>query len=113
MNELKRWRGRQRKNGQVVCLEVYNSTVSEKNLIAAINAMNRIHIRRAPLLALDARTILDVRGLYRTAADQRAEERRETERVWQSLPVAERPAFMTCSRPPVTAGTRRSKPQPR
>jgi hypothetical protein len=64
---------------------VDKNDVSEKNLIAAINAMNRIHIRRAHLLGLDAPTKLDVRGLYRIGADEMSDERRETERAWQSL----------------------------
>lgn len=68
---------------------VDKNDVSEKHLIAAINAMNRIHIRRAHLLGLDAPTKLDVRGLYRTGTDEMSDERRETERVWQSLPVEE------------------------
>jgi len=68
---------------------VDNPKVSEKNLIAAINAMNRIHIRRAHLLGLDAPTKLDVSGIYRIGTDEMSEERRETERVWRSLPVEE------------------------
>ena len=68
---------------------VDNPKVSEKNLIAAINAMNRIHIRRAHLLGLDAPTKLDVSGIYRIGTDEMSEERRETERAWRSLPVEE------------------------
>ena len=68
---------------------VDNNKVSEKNLIAAINAMNRIHIRRAHLLGLDAPTKLDVSGIYRKDTDELSDERRETERAWQSLPVEE------------------------
>jgi hypothetical protein len=59
---------------------VDNNKVSEKNLIAAINAMNRIHIRRAHLLGLDAPTKLDVSGIYRKDTDELSDERRETER---------------------------------
>src|ERR1700731_3182148 len=69
---------------------VDNNKVSEKNLIAAINAMNRIHIRRAHLLGLDAPTKLDVSGIYRKGTDELSDERRETERAWQSLPIEER-----------------------
>src|ERR1700676_3337982 len=69
---------------------VDNNKVSEKNLIAAINAMNRIHIRRAHLLGLDAPTKLDVSGIYRKDTDELSDERRETERAWQSLPIEER-----------------------
>jgi DNA-binding CsgD family transcriptional regulator len=68
---------------------VDNPKVSEKNLIAAINATNRIHIRRAHLLGLDAPTKLDVSGIYRIGTDELSEERRETERAWRSLPVEE------------------------
>jgi hypothetical protein len=68
---------------------VDNPKVSEKSLVAAINAMNRIHIRRARLLGLDAPTKLDVSSIYRTGRDELSEERRETERAWRSLPVEE------------------------
>jgi hypothetical protein len=68
---------------------VDSNKVSEKNLIAAINAMNRIHIRRARLLGLDAPTKLDVSGIYRKGTDELSDERRETERAWRSLPVEE------------------------
>ena len=64
---------------------VDNNKVSEKNLIAAINAMNRIHIRRAHLLGLDAPTKLDVSGIYRKDTDELSDERRETERAWAVL----------------------------
>jgi len=50
----------------------------------------RIHIRRAKLLGLDAPTKLDVSGIYRIGTDELSEERRETERAWQSLPIEER-----------------------
>ena len=49
-----------------------------------------IHIRRAELLGLDAPTKLDVSGIYRIGTDELSEERRETERAWQSLPIEER-----------------------
>jgi hypothetical protein len=52
--------------------------------------LNRIHIRRAHLLGLDAPTKLDVSGIYRVGTDELSEERRETERAWQSLPIEER-----------------------
>jgi hypothetical protein len=68
---------------------VDNNQVSEKNLIAAINAMNRIHVRRAHLLGLDAPTKLDVSGIYRIGANELSEEGRETERAWRSMPVEE------------------------
>ena len=43
--------------------------------------MNRIHIRRAHLLGLDAPTKLDVRGLYRNGADEMSDEQFENERI--------------------------------
>src|ERR1019366_3187627 len=49
----------------------------------------RIHIRRAKLLGLDAPTNLDVSGIYRTGADEMSEERRETHRAWQAMPLEE------------------------
>ena len=49
----------------------------------------RIHIRRAKLLGLDAPTKLDVSGIYRTGADEMSEERRETHRAWQAMPLEE------------------------
>jgi hypothetical protein len=55
-----------------------------------IGGLNRIHIRRAHLLGLDAPTKLDVSGIYRIGTDELSEERRETERAWQSLPIEER-----------------------
>jgi hypothetical protein len=55
-----------------------------------ISGLNRIHVRRAHLLGLDAPTKLDVSGIYRIGADEMSEERRQTERAWQSLPVEER-----------------------
>jgi hypothetical protein len=69
---------------------VDKNDVSEKNLIAAINAMNRIHIRRAHLLGLDAPTKLDVRGIYRAGESELSEERRENERVWLAMSPEER-----------------------
>jgi hypothetical protein len=66
---------------------VDNPKESSKNLIAAVNAMNRIHIRRARLLGLDAPTKLDVWGLYRTGADEISAERLENQCAWAMLPV--------------------------
>jgi hypothetical protein len=50
-----------------------------------MSGLNRIHVRRAHLLGLDAPAKLDVSGIYRTGADEMSDERRETERAWQSL----------------------------
>jgi hypothetical protein len=55
-----------------------------------MSGLNRIHVRRAHLLGLDAPTKLDVSGIYRTGTDELSDERRETERAWQSLPTEER-----------------------
>src|SRR3984957_19406360 len=49
---------------------VDNPKESSKNLIAAVNAMNRIHIRPARLLGVDAPQKLNIRGLYRIGGDQ-------------------------------------------
>jgi hypothetical protein len=54
-----------------------------------MSGLNRIHVRRAHLLGLDAPTKLDVSGIYRIGTDEMSEERRETERAWRSLPVEE------------------------
>jgi DNA-binding CsgD family transcriptional regulator len=54
-----------------------------------MSGLNRIHVRRAHLLGLDAPTKLDVSGIYRIGTDELSEERRETERAWRSLPVEE------------------------
>jgi hypothetical protein len=62
--------------------------VSERNLIAAINAMNRIHIRRA-LLGLDAPTKLDVRGLYAGGSDEASERSLANQRAWANLSRAD------------------------
>jgi hypothetical protein len=58
--------------------------------VAALRALNLVHIRRAHLLGLDAPTKLDVSGIYSVGTDELSEERRETERAWQSLPLEER-----------------------
>jgi hypothetical protein len=55
-----------------------------------MSGLNRIHVRRAHLLGLDAPTKLDVGGIYRKGTDELSDERRETERAWQSLPTEER-----------------------
>jgi hypothetical protein len=55
-----------------------------------LSSLMRIHIRRARLLGLDAPAKFDVRAVYGAGTDERAEERRETERVWQSMSREER-----------------------
>jgi hypothetical protein len=70
--------------------ELVDTKDSLRARAAGLLALNRIHIRRARLLGLDAPTKLDMRGLYRTGTDELSDERRETERAWQSLPIEER-----------------------
>jgi hypothetical protein len=48
-----------------------------------MSGLNRIHVRRAKLLGLDAPTKLDVRGLYRTGTDEMSAESMQNQRVWQ------------------------------
>src|ERR1019366_647126 len=52
---------------------------------AGLAILNRIHIRRAHLLGLDAPTKLDVSGIYGSGAEERSEERRENHRAWQAM----------------------------
>jgi hypothetical protein len=52
-------------------------------------ALNRVHIRRARLLGLDAPTRLDIRGFYGTGGDEVSAERLERRRVLEALPVEE------------------------
>jgi hypothetical protein len=61
-----------------------------KSRAQGLAALNRIHIRRARLLGLDAPQKLDISGIYSTGADDVSDERRETERAWLSLPPEER-----------------------
>jgi hypothetical protein len=68
---------------------VDNPKESSKNLIAAINAMNRIHVRRARLLGLDAPQKIDLRALYRVGGDQQSAERLARERVLEAVPLDE------------------------
>ena len=56
---------------------------------AGLAALNRIHIRRARLLGLDAPTKLDVRGLYRTGIDEISAERQARRAVLEALPIEE------------------------
>jgi hypothetical protein len=57
--------------------------------VAGMSGLNRIHVRRAHLLGLNAPTKLDVSGIYRIGTDELSEESRETERAWRSMPVEE------------------------
>jgi hypothetical protein len=51
--------------------------------------LNRVHIRRARLLGLDAPQRLDLRGLYRSGGEEMSAERLERPRILQALPVEE------------------------
>src|SRR6202045_1810293 len=68
---------------------VDNPKESSKNLMAAINAMNRIHVRRARLLGLDAPQKIDLRALYRVGGDQQSAERLARERILEAVPLDE------------------------
>jgi hypothetical protein len=64
--------------------ELVDTKDSPKTRAAGLAALNRIHIRRAHLLGLDAPTKIDVSGIYRIGTDELSDERRETERAWRS-----------------------------
>ena len=68
---------------------VVDNPKESSNLIAAINAMNRIHVRRARLLGLDAPQKIDLRALYRVGGDQQSAERLVRERVLEAVPLDE------------------------
>lgn len=68
---------------------VDKNDVSEKHLIAAINAMNRIQIRRARLLGLDAPTKLDVSGIFQRGGADIEAEQRAREAIIEALPIEE------------------------
>ena len=55
----------------------------------AMSALNRIHIRRAKLLGLDAPQKLNVNGIYQVGADEQSAERLARRRVLESLPIEE------------------------
>ena len=60
-----------------------------RNITSALNTMNRIHIRRAKLLGLDAPTKLDVGAFYARGTSQLSEERLRRQAVLAALPRAE------------------------
>ena len=60
-----------------------------RNITSALNTMNRIHIRRAKLLGLDAPTKLDVEAFYARGTSQLSEERLRRQAVLAALPRAE------------------------
>jgi hypothetical protein len=55
----------------------------------AIGVMNRIHIRRARLLGLDAPTKLDIGAFYAHGASQLSDERMARQAVLEALPLEE------------------------
>jgi hypothetical protein len=69
--------------------ELVDTKDSPKARAAGLAALNRIHIRRAHLLGLDAPTKLDVRGLYRTGIDEISAERQARRAVLEALPIEE------------------------
>jgi hypothetical protein len=64
---------------------VDNPKSTAKEVIAAIDAMNRIHIRRARLLGLDVRQKLDIRGMYRTGTEEMSAARLEHQRLLEAM----------------------------
>jgi hypothetical protein len=69
--------------------ELVDTKDNPKARAAGLAALNRIHIRRARLLGLDAPTKLDVRGLYRTGIDEISAERQARRAVLEALPIEE------------------------
>jgi hypothetical protein len=58
-------------------------------VVSALNTMNRINIRRAKLMGLDAPMKLDIRSIYGTGTDDAAADRQMRARVLASMPVAD------------------------
>jgi hypothetical protein len=56
-----------------------------KAVVSCLNAINRIHIRRARLLGLDAPQKLDIRGLYRSGGDEMSTVRMARQAAYESL----------------------------
>jgi hypothetical protein len=59
-------------------------------VVSALNSMNRISIRRAKMMGLDAPMKFDVRGIYGVGHDEMMAERRDRERILEAMPMAER-----------------------
>jgi hypothetical protein len=70
--------------------ELTDTKDSPKVRAAGLAALNRIHIRRAKLLGLDAPTKLDVSGIYQHGGDDILAEQRAREAVIEALPIEER-----------------------
>jgi hypothetical protein len=56
-----------------------------KAVVACMAAINRIHIRRARLLGLDAPQKLDIQGLYRSGGDEMSAVRMARQAAYESL----------------------------
>jgi hypothetical protein len=69
--------------------ELVDTKDSPKTRAAGLAALNRIHIRRAKLLGLDAPTKLDVSGIYQRGGDDISVERGPGEAILEALPVEE------------------------
>jgi hypothetical protein len=70
--------------------ELTDTKDSPKVRAAGLAALNRIHIRRAKLLGLDAPTKLDVSGIYQRGGADIEAEQRAREAVIEALPIEER-----------------------
>src|SRR5471030_1193993 len=60
-----------------------------KAVVPLTTQLNRIHIRRARLLGLDAPTKLDIANIYGSGSDEASVDRLQRERALAMLPVAE------------------------
>jgi hypothetical protein len=69
--------------------ELVDTKDSPRARAAGLAALNRIHIRRAKLLGLDAPTKLDVSGIYQRGGDDISVERPSWEAILEALPVEE------------------------
>jgi hypothetical protein len=58
-------------------------------VLAAINAITRLHARRSRLLGLDAPTKLDIQGMYGRGTDEASADLLQSQRMIASLPIAE------------------------
>jgi hypothetical protein len=69
--------------------ELTDTKDNPKTRAAGLAALNRIHIRRAKLLGLDAPTKLDISGIYQRGGDDSSVERLSWEAILEALPVEE------------------------
>jgi hypothetical protein len=69
--------------------EMVDTKEQPKTKAAGLAILNRIHIRRAHLLGLDAPAKFDVRAVY-GGTDEMTQERRDTERTWLAMSREER-----------------------